>query len=172
MYGESCQYPHDVAMLEPSSDSDTADVAALTAPTKGWTRIDATIDSASACSCVPFDMVVEGAKIEPVDEGPTAYTSASSHKVEVVGRIKPRCAFQNGVEGIVELKVLKGLKRPLFSTDVLVRRGYDVIHKEGLSYMEHRESGAKFKIYSRNGVFVMPVWVDSAFLSQGRPASA
>ena len=156
-------------MLEAQEDSDT-DVLALTTPVKGWTRIDATIDSGSACSCVPFDMVAEGATIEPVDEGPQAYTSASSHKVEVVGRITPRCAFQNGVEGPVELKVLKGLKRPLFSVDVLVRRGYDVIHKEGLSYMEHRETGAQFKIYSRNGVFVMPVWVDSAFLSRGQPS--
>ena len=166
--GSDCPYPHDQGGTIDMLTGDDA-ILALTPPAvEGWTRIDATIDSGSACSCVPADMVV--GEVEPVADGPKSYTSASSHTVEVVGMIRPRCAFQNGVEGTVELKVLKGLKRPLFSTDVLNKKGYDVIHRKELSYMVHRESGAEFRIYSRNGVFVMPVWVDSAFLGRGPPS--
>ena len=70
-----------------------------------WTRIDATIDSGSACTCVPYDMVPEGVKIEPCHDGPQAYASASDHAVVVVGKITPMCKFQNGMIAPVEMKV-------------------------------------------------------------------
>ena len=74
-------------------------------------------------TCVPFDMVQPWIKIEPVTEGPKAYNSASDHSVEVVGSIHPLVKFQNGVIGRVRMKVLRGLKRPLFSTCTMVEEG-------------------------------------------------
>ena len=136
-----------------------------------WTRIDATIDSGSACACVPYDMVPEGAKIEPCYDGPQAYTSASDHAVVVVGKIFPMCKFQNGMIAPVEMKVLKGLKRPLFSVHRMVENGdFEVTHRRGESYASLK--GKRFSIYGRNGVYVMPVWVDSAFLGRGQPRTA
>ena len=88
-----------------------------------WTRIDAAIDSGSACTCVPFAVIPEGVTIEPITDGPTAYTSASSHSVVVVGQITPVCKFQNGMIAPVVMKVLKGLERPLFSVCRMVENG-------------------------------------------------
>ncbi len=136
-----------------------------------WTRIDATIDSGSACTCVPYDMVPEGVKIEPCYDGPQAYTSASDHAVVVVGKIRPMCKFQNGMIAPVEMKVLKGLKRPLFSVHRMVENGdFEVTHRRGESYASLK--GKRFQIYGRNGVYVMPAWVDAAFLGRGQPRTA
>ncbi len=178
--GDQCLYPHTRKKEPPEALSLTessyayGDVMAVTRAKpkpREWTRIDATIDSGSACTCVPYDMVPEGAKIEPCYDGPQAYTSASDHAVVVVGKIRPMCKFQNGMIAPVEMKVLKGLKRPLFSVHRMVENGdFEVTHRRGESYASLK--GKRFSIYGRNGVYVMPVWVDSAFLGRGQPRTA
>ncbi|WP_288993117.1 hypothetical protein, partial [uncultured Marinobacter sp.] len=177
--GDQCPYPHTKkeppeALSLTESSYAYGDVMAVTRAKpkpREWTRIDATIDSGSACTCVPYDMVPEGAKIEPCYDGPQAYTSASDHAVVVVGKIFPMCKFQNGMIAPVEMKVLKGLKRPLFSVHRMVENGnFEVTHKRGESYATLK--GKRFSIYGRNGVYVMPVWVDSAFLGRGQPRTA
>ena len=60
-----------------------SDILSVTGPTTQWTRIDATIDSGSAVTCFPFEMIPEGVKIDPVGDGPANYISASNNKVEV-----------------------------------------------------------------------------------------
>ena len=71
----------------------------------------------------------------------------------------------------VVMKVLKGLKRPLFSVYRMVENGdFEVTHKRGDSFTSL--GGKRFQIYGRNGVYVMPVWVDAAFLGRGRPHTA
>ena len=80
-----------------------------------WVRIDFTVDSGAATSCIPAEMV-NPRFVRACLEGPRTYTSASNHKVDVKGQMRARMRFQNGIEGEVNLKVLEGLKRPLFST--------------------------------------------------------
>ena len=92
----------------------------------------------------------------------------TTHQVKVVGEVTPTCAFQNGVEAPVRFKVLEGLKRPLFSDPSMNTGGLDVIQTQTQSYAVDAKTGSKFKIYSRKGVSVMPVWIDSAFLQQGQ----
>ena len=110
-------------------------------------------------------------KIEPCHDGPQAYTSASDHAVGVVGKITPMCKFQNGMIAPVEMKVLKGHKRPLFSVYRMVENGdFEVTHRRSESFATLK--GKRFQIYGRNGVYVMPVWVDAAFLGRGQPRTA
>ena len=138
-------------------------------PNTGWARLDVTVDSGSATSCIPKSMV-KPEMIQPCKEGPKHYTTASNHQVSVVGIIRPRIKFQNGVVGRVEMKVLDGLKKPLFSTARMSRAGYDITHTAEGSHALHRSTGHAYKIYERGGVFVMPVWMEqSFFVGQVRP---
>jgi hypothetical protein len=176
--GDQCPYPHTTkesqGVLSLENCYTSGDVFAMTRSQqrpREWTRIDATIDSGSACTCVPFDMVPKGVTIEPCHDGPAAYTSASDHAVVVVGQITPMCKFQNGMIAPVVMKVLKGLKRPLFSVYRMVENGdFELTHRRGNSFATLK--GKRFQIYGRNGVYVMPVWVDAAFLGRGQPLTA
>ena len=47
---------------------------------------------------------------------------------------------------------------------------FEVTHKRGDSVATLKCK--RFKIYGRNGVYVMPVWVDAAFLGRGQPPTA
>ncbi len=47
---------------------------------------------------------------------------------------------------------------------------FEVTHRRGESYATLK--GKRFQIYGRNGVYVMPVWVDAAFLGRGQPRTA
>jgi hypothetical protein len=176
--GDQCPYPHTTkeapGVMSLENPNTQRNVFAMTQGQqrpREWTRIDATIDSGSACTCVPFDMVPKGVKIEPCRDGPAAYTSASDHAVVVVGQITPMCKFQNGMVAPVVMKVLKGLKRPLFSVYRMVENGdFELTHRRGNSFATLK--GKRFQIYGRNGVYVMPVWVDAAFLGRGQPLTA
>lgn len=123
----------------------------------GWRRIDVTVDSGSATSCLPAHEVPAGLTLEPAD-GPAKYLSASDHAVHVKGQVTPVCKFQNQVEGRIKFKVLEPLKKPLFSTSSLVKAGYRVVHDEK-SYIECKKTGAQFRIYERGGVYVIPTWM-------------
>ena len=131
---------------------------------QSWQRVDFTIDSGAATSCIP-DWMVKSEAIEPISAGPSFYTSASNNQIKVLGRIRPVTAFQNNVEGPIELTVLQGLKKPLISVAKLHAAGYEVHLSKGLSYMVHPKSQSYFMIYERCGVFVIPTWVSTRCLN-------
>ena len=139
---------------------------APTPPKREWVRVDFTVDSGSATSCIPAAMVSKG-RVEACD-GVDHYTSASNHKVVVVGRICPLARFQNHVEGKITLKVLEGLKKPLLSTSCMIKAGYRISHDLDGSKAVDTRTGAEYKIYERGGIFVMPIWLDGSFLCHGR----
>ena len=145
-------------------------LSVTTGPTTQWTRIDATIDSGSAVTCIPFEMVPEGVKIDPVSDGPANYISASNNKVEVVGQITVPVAFENGVYSKARFKVLKGLKKPLLSAVRLSEVGWDIhISRQNVDKSYAALKGKRYKVYKRNGVITMPMWIDARFLDQGHP---
>ena len=80
-----------------------------------WKRIDFTQDSGPAASCTSA-AVVNKDRMEPCLVGPTEHTSAPNRNVRFLGKIRPWVQFQIGVCARVKLKVLEGLKKPIFST--------------------------------------------------------
>ena len=132
-----------------------------------WVRVDFTVDSGSATSCIPAAMV-DVSRVESCG-GVDHYTSASNHKVVVVGQICPLAKFQNNVEGKIKLKVLDGLKKPLLSTSCMIKAGYQISHGLDCSKALDTRTGAEYRIYERSGIYMMPVWLDkSFFLVQGQ----
>jgi hypothetical protein len=124
-----------------------------------WERLDVTVDSGSATSAIPQSVAPEWPLLR--SSGPQAYTSASEHSVKVLGAKKPSVAFQNGLEYPVEFKVLIPLKKALLAVSKMLQSCRVVfdLEEHGGSYAEQRKTGAKFKIYERKGVFVLPMWI-------------
>ena len=89
--------------------------------------------------------------------------------MHVLGEATLHCAFQNEVEGAVNFEVMDPLKKPLLSTQRLVKNGYKVVH-DTISCIERKSTGEQFKIYPRGGVYQLPVWVKAPknFLGVGR----
>ena len=71
--------------------------------------------------------------------------------------------------GRVELKVLEGLKKSIFSTSRMCKAGFEVHHTASHSWDFLQSTGAEYRIYERGGVCVIPVWVDH---SQGHHGQA
>ena len=93
--------------------------------------------------------------------GAEKYTAASGSEVGVLGIRRPLCWFQDDSQHVINVKVLAPLNRALFAVSELVKTCKVVFDSEeyGGSYMEHRKTGQKIKIYLRRGIFVMPIWI-------------
>ena len=50
------------------------------------------------------------------------------------------------------------MKKPIFSVERM-NKTFIVVLNGHNSYAEHRATGQRIRIYRRNGVFVMPVWI-------------
>ena len=149
----------------PRPSGSSTDLLSLTTrapqpPGKGdatWERVDFTVDSGSAVSAIPPGFAREW-PMGPNSDGPSSYMSASEHSVQVLGCKSPVVQFQGGLTAPVDLKVLKPLKKPIFSVERM-NKTFKVVLNGHDSYAEHRATGQHIRIYKRNGVFVMPVWI-------------
>ena len=128
---------------------------------EGWTRVDVTVESGSATSCLPKNKVPKGCSLKQLVEGLSSYTTTSSHKIAVQGGVTPEVAFEAGLIGPVQLNVLDPLKKALFSTSKMVDAGFRVVHQgeDGGSYMNDTKTGQKYPVHRKGGVFVMHVWM-------------
>jgi hypothetical protein len=79
--------------------------------------------------------------------------------VHVKGLKKPDVFFQSGLVSKLDLKVLSPLKKPLFSVAKMNKSFRVVLDGPEASYAEHRKTGERIRIYLKQGIFVMPVWV-------------
>ena len=152
--GKDSQDDYSLSLLEES-------VCAIDKPQRdsnAWILVEATIDSGSSVSGIPRSMIPKDMEVKPVLDGPISYTSASEHLCKVVGRVTPQCAFQSGQTGKVELKILDPLKKIVLSTAKLQKAGYRIVHDD-ISFLECKATGVKTKMYLRNGVYVIPLWI-------------
>ena len=123
-----------------------------------WTCVYATVDSGSAVSAIPKDCIIEPNSIAPCNDGPSSYTSASEHSYKVEGRVAPACWFQSGTTGKVAFKVLDPLKKVIVSVSQMTKAGWQIWLGDN-SCMTHEKTGEVIKIYEKNGVSVMPIWI-------------
>ena len=50
------------------------------------------------------------------------------------------------------------LKKVIISTGKLRKAGFKIVHDD-ISYIEHKASGYRSKMYEKNGVYVIPLWI-------------
>ena len=90
-----------------------------------------------------------------------SFTNASGDSAQLVGVKEIVCGLQGGTLHRVRLQVLDPLRKALFSVSELLHSCRVVFDKpeHGGSFLEHRESGSRTRIYPKNGIFVVPIWI-------------
>ena len=92
------------------------------------------------------------------------YTSASKNKVRVVGSRRVVVQFQDSTRSAIDFEVID-VHRPLISASKLCNNGFSIIlapESEGGSWLKQLATGHKLRLFARNGVYVLPAWIEPA----------
>ena len=104
-----------------------------------------------------------------------AYSIANDSKVENEGSAELVAGFQNGDYNKMKFTVMD-IKRVIAAVSRLVKSGHKVVfddEREGGSYIYNKKTRKYIKMYERNGVYEVPIWIRKP--SQGfggRPSQA
>jgi hypothetical protein len=74
-------------------------------------------------------------------------------------------AWLMGNEEVGMRMAVANISQPLISVGQMVNQGNKVVLSPKVSYLETK-SGGIHRIFQRNGVYVLPVWIDSAKVSK------
>ena len=125
----------------------------------GYERANLLIDSGASISACPIEKATGFEKLPP--EGPDHFKTANNGQVKNEGGVEIVAAFQNGDEKKIKFKVL-GVKRMIAAVSKLVSNGHRVVfdsEAQGGSYIMNKRTGRTHKIFERNGVYEVPIWV-------------
>ena len=123
---------------------------------KGWRRCDLTIDSGSSVSCLPLNFCPK----EIINHNPfesRTFKSASGHEVKQHGDAQMPCYFPNGIQSTINFKVLE-VEKALGSVAQMTQSGNKLHFEKDSAWMEDAK-GNRYRIYLKNGVYVMPMRV-------------
>ena len=130
-------------------------------PDKQGRRIDVVVDSGAWRSVIPPWVVPEiPLQHVPLDESRPGRTAAGE-ELPTLGKQTLTCAFLRGQPKALEFLVM-AVTRPLGSVSQMVERGCRVVFDDessGGSYLEHKATGDKHRIFLRGGIYVLPAWV-------------
>ena len=140
--------------------------------TPGWTRVDFVVDSGASATTLPRKLLGDRTKLKK----PVGYRSFRLADGNVVENRSFRLADGNVVEneGTLETKAwlmgdetleirasVAAISQPLLSVGQVTSRGNRVLLGVKVSYLE-TTTGKKHRIFLKNGVYVLPVWMDTA----------
>jgi hypothetical protein len=153
----SSDHDEGLSILQVSGEDDTICMVSASGVYEGWEWHSATVDSGSAVNGLPSHLMSKWFLDEA--QGQMTYTSASQHSVHVEGKKLPECWLQNDMQGTIEFKVLTELHKVIISTSKMTKAGFRVVHDSDGSYARHKASGKTLRIFEKNGVFVIPIWM-------------
>ena len=128
----------------------------------GWTRIDFVIDSGASATTIPKELVGKVKLGESV--GYHSFRLANGSLVPNEGTLVAK-AWLMGNEEVAMRMAVANISQPLISVGQMVNQGNKVVLSPKVSYLETK-SGGIHRIFQRNGVYVLPVWMDSAKVSK------
>ena len=79
--------------------------------------------------------------------------------------------LRNGDIKKMRFKVLD-IKRMIIAVSAIVKTGHRVVfdeESEGGSYVQNKQTGRYYKIWERNGVYELPIWVRKPTTFGGQP---
>ena len=125
----------------------------------GWTRIDFVVDSGASATTLPRSLLGERTSLKaPV--GYHSFRLADGSVVENEGTLEAK-AWLMGDE-VLELKgLVAAILQALLSVGQVTSRGNRVILGPKVSYLE-TTTGKKHRIFLKNGVYILPVWMDTS----------
>ena len=126
-----------------------------------YRRLDIVIDSGAFRSVIPPEAARDYPTEEvPDNEQPKART-ATGERVPVLGRKTLSCCFNNGARKSLQFFVMD-VMRPLASVSQMVARDCRVVfdgQNGEKSFIHHKPTGDKHKLFLKGGVFILPVWI-------------
>ena len=125
-------------------------------------RVDVVVDS-GACVCglpLRYAKNIPLEQLSPEDKESFS-TAASGETVEAHGKKTLSVQCQNGVFSKMGFTVMD-IRRALGSVSRMVHANHRVVfdsEENGGSYILDRNANCKHKVYERNGVYILPVWL-------------
>ena len=125
----------------------------------GWTRVDFVVDSGASATTLPRRLLGERASLKaPV--GYHSFRLADGSVVENEGTLEAK-AWLMGDE-VLDLKAsVAAISQALLSVGQVTSRGNRVVLGPKVSYLE-TTTGKKHRIFLKNGVYILPVWMDTS----------
>ena len=130
-------------------------------PEQAGLRIDIIIDSGAYRSVIPPSIAPAVPLLEANMDQTRPGRTAGGEELPVLGRKQLRCSFLCGQPKNMEFLVM-GVTRPLGSVSQMVEKGCRIIfdaEDSGGSWLEHKPTGDRHRIFLRGGVFVLPAWI-------------
>ena len=154
-------FPDTPGGVSPAASPEASPIFNLSAGSRGYTRVDLVVDSGAFHSVIP-PHVVDGIPLEPGD--PSVLRSgrtAAGQTLNPKGRAVVTCDFDQGSPKTLDFLVMD-VTRALGSVHQMVSRGCQVTfapEADGGSYLLHKASGDRHRLFPRNGVYVLPIWI-------------
>ena len=121
-----------------------------------YVRENLLIDSgASICACPKAK--TKGHLVH-APEGQKEFSTANNQSIPNEGTVTMQGAFMNGSEQRMKFKVLD-VKRMIASVSELTKSGHRVVFDTSGSYIQNKRTGRYIKVFERNGVYEVPMWV-------------
>ena len=129
----------------------------------GWTRVNFIIDSGASATTIPKELV-GGVKLgDPM--GYHSFKLANGSTVANEGTLVAK-AWLLGDELVGMRMSVADIAQPLLSVSQMVSSGNKVVLSPKVSYLE-TEKGGIHRIFQRNGVYVLPLWLEDLDTSSG-----
>ena len=129
----------------------------------GWTRVDFVIDSGASATTIPKKLVGSAKLGEPI--GYRSFKLADGNVVPNEGTLTSK-AWMMGQEFVEVRMSVADISQPLLSVGQMVDKGNKVILAPKVSYLQTK-SGGIHRIFLRNGVYVLPLWLESSKMASG-----
>ena len=148
-----------------ASFSGSSGMGTATGAYPGWTRVDFVIDSGASATTIPKGLVGKVKLDEPI--GYHSFKLADGNVVTNDGTLTAK-AWLMGNEVMVVRMSVADISQPLLSVGQMVNQGNKVVLSPKVSYLETKGGGIH-RIFQRNGVYVLPLWLDSAKMAPTDP---
>ena len=148
-----------------ASFSGSSGMGTATGAYPGWARVDFVIDSGTSATTIPKGLVGKVKLDEPI--GYHSFKLADGKVVTNDGTKTPK-AWLMGNEVMVVRMSVADISQPLLSVGQMVNQGNKVVLSPKVSYLETKGGGIH-RIFQRNGVYVLPLWLDSAKMAPTDP---
>ena len=148
-----------------ASFSGSSGMGTATGAYPGWTRVDFVIGSGASATTNPKGLVGKVKLDEPI--GYHSFKLADGKVVTNDGTLTAK-AWLMGNEVVVARMSVADISQPLLSVGQMVNQGNKVVLSPKVSYLETKGGGIH-RIFQRNGVYVLPLWLDSAKMAPTDP---
>lgn len=122
---------------------------------EGWTRVDFIVDSGASDSAIPSGMLKDYALLPP--RGYSSFSMADGREILNEGRREVQMAVQCG-EVLTGSLTVTDVSKPLLSVGRMIEAGNEIVLNKVRPHIKF-ESGRSTRIFLRNGVYKLPVWI-------------